>query len=131
MKLALLATCVALLGSACASRPPHMMAPFYNVDPGQVDVVEGSAWLVDPLEGDTYAVAGEDLQWRELAFIGPADDRTGRCSVDADGRVSFTAPNTPGEWPCMLLACRETCWVTRLTLVVLPAGSRAKPAPSE
>jgi len=32
----------------------------------------------------------------------------------------YVAPKTPGEWPCLLRACRETCWVARLTLVVEP-----------
>ncbi len=97
-----------------------MMSPFYRVTPGQVDALDGGTWLADPMEGDRYAVAGDDLVWRDEAWIGPADDRSGRCSVDAKGRVSFVAPRTPGEWPCLLRACRETCWVARLTLVVEP-----------
>lgn len=113
---------VALFSSGCASRPPQMMSPFHPVVPGQVDAVDGSAWLIDPQEGDTYLVAGADLKWRHTAMIGPADDQTGRCSVDERGRVSFVAPKTPGEWPCLLMACRDTCWVARLTLVVKPVA---------
>lgn len=111
-----------VLFGACLPRPPHMMAPYYRVAPGEADALEGTAWLVDPQPGDRYAVAGEDLVWRDEALIGPADDRTGRCSVDTSGRISFVAPMTPGEWPCLLRACRETCWVSRVTLVVEPAG---------
>jgi len=107
---------------ACLPRPPQMMAPYYRVAPGQADALDGSSWLADPLPGDRYAVAGADLVWRDEAMIGPADDRSGRCSVDAAGRISFIAPLTPGEWPCLLRACRETCWVSRVTLVVEPAG---------
>ena len=109
---------------ACLPRPPHMMAPYYRVDPGQADALEGSSWLEDPLPGDRYAVAGEDLVWRDETFIGPADDRTGRCSVDTKGTITFVAPKTPGEWPCLLRACRETCWVSRVTLVVEPPGAK-------
>ncbi len=109
---------------ACLARPPHMVAPYYRVSPGEADALDGSAWLVDPLPGDRYAVAGEDLLWRDEAMIGPADDRSGRCSVDEAGRISFVAPMTPGEWPCLLRACRETCWVSRVTLVVEPAGRK-------
>ena len=115
-----LAAALAGLCACMASRPPHMMSPYYNVAPGQSDTLGGDAWLVDPRPGDTYAVAGEDLLWRDEARIGPADDRTGRCSVDARGTITFTAPKTPGEWPCLLRACRENCWVARVTLVVLP-----------
>lgn len=107
-------------GVSCLPRPPHMMAPFYRVAPGEAADLDGGAWLVDPIEGDRYAVAGDDLVWRTETMIGPADDRTGKCSVDDNGRIRFTAPKTPGEWPCLLRACRETCWVSRLTLVVEP-----------
>lgn len=123
-----LALALMLCVGACLPRPPHMVAPYYNIAPGQADTLPGDTWLVDRQEGDRYAVAGEDLEWRDEAMIGPADDRTGRCAVDDSGRLSFVAPKTPGEWPCLLRACRETCWVSRLTLVVLPASSAA-PAP--
>lgn len=106
------------LGTACLPRPPQMMAPMYRVDPGKADSLDGTTWLEDPMPGDRYAVAGDDLVWRDETLIGPADDRTGKCAVDARGTISFVAPKTPGEWPCLLRACRETCWVSRVTLVV-------------
>ena len=115
-----LALLLAAVFASCMPRPPHMRATYYNAVPGETGAVEGDTWLIDPIPGDRYSVAGEDLVWREVAMIGPADDRSGRCSVDAAGRVSFVAPRTPGEWPCLLRACRETCWVSRVTLVVQP-----------
>ena len=104
--------------AACLPRPPQMMAPVYRVEAGKADSLPGSTWLEDPMQGDRYAVAGDDLVWRDETLIGPADDRNGKCSVDERGTISFVAPKTPGEWPCLLRACRETCWVSRVTLVV-------------
>jgi len=108
--------CVLL--TACLARPPHIVEPFLNTHPAQEDTLEGSAWLVDPQPGDRYAVAGADLLWRDEARIGPADDQTGRCAVKPDGTVTFRTPRTPGEWPCLLRACRETCKVGRVVFVV-------------
>lgn len=125
----LIAFAMVLLAGCMMPRPPHMKASYYEATPGEAGAVAGSEWLIDPLPGDRYAVAGEDLVWRDMTFIGPADDRSGRCSVDAAGHVSFVAPKTPGEWPCLLRACRETCWVSRVTLVVKPAPAPT-PAPA-
>lgn len=119
---AVVRACLLLLASAlfgaCLARPPHLVEPFLNTSPGQEDTLESSAWLVDPQRGDRYAVAGADLLWRDEARIGPADDQTGRCAVRPDGTVTFKTPRTPGEWPCLLRACRETCKVGRVTFVV-------------
>ncbi len=118
MTKALLTVALVSLMGGCLPRPPQMMAPVYRADAGKADSLDGSTWLEDPMPGDRYAVAGDDLVWRDEALIGPADDRSGKCSVDARGTIHFVAPKTPGEWPCLLRACRETCWVSRVTLVV-------------
>lgn len=108
------------LFAGCLPMPPLTASPMYRARSQETTKVSAASWLLDPRPGDRYVVAGSDLVWRQSTRLGPADNATGRCEVTAEGDVYVTAPLTPGEWPCLLRACRETCIVARVTVVVEP-----------
>ena len=109
--------------AACKSGAPDLLHPHYRIDPGAAALVEHSAFHLDPRPGDRYAVAGPDLAWADSLAIGPADDRSGRCTVRGNGDVEVRAPMTSGHWPCLIRVCRDGCLVSRLTIVSEPEGA--------
>lgn len=98
--------------------PPLTTDAMYRARVDDTTRVSAGSWLLDPRPGDRYAVAGSDLAWGTSVRIGPADNPTGRCEVSPNGDVTIRSPRTPGDWHCLMRACRETCIVARVTVVV-------------